>query len=149
VFRIHAEFELFPEDWTAHGWYTPAYLTGRILVNQRTGTVEYFRLGLPTDKALNVHLTADLRGEGQFWQPRDIVRVERMELVGGKAGSAEKVPWTKALTEAEAQGRLAKVFYKFLEVDWVPFDQVLAQARSRDRPMFVVVSWGAVDDQSC
>ena len=53
------------------------------------------------------------------------------------------------MTSAEADRRLAKVFYKALEIDWVPFDQVLAQARSRRRPIFALVSWGSIDDQSC
>ena len=49
----------------------------------------------------------------------------------GDAGLADNIAWTKSLTAADAENRLAKVFYKFLEIDWVPFDQVLAQAKSR------------------
>ena len=64
-------------------WYTPAFFTGRLLVNTATGTVEYFRLELPTDKALNVHLTVDALGYTR--QAHDIVRVERMELAGHRA----------------------------------------------------------------
>jgi len=152
LFRIHAEFDLTPEDWpagvpTIHAWYTPAYFSGHVLLNRRTGTVDYFRLGLATDKAFNVHLTVAARHWGEL--PRDIVRVERMELTGGDGGLVDKIPWTSALTPAEANGRLAKVFYKFMEIDWVPLDQVLAQARNRGRPIFAIVSWGATDDQSC
>jgi len=151
-FRIHAEFYLTPEDWpagvrTIHAWYTPAYFSGHVLVNRRTGTVDHFRLGLATDKAFNVHLTVAARDLGEL--PRDIVRVERMELTGGDGGLVDKIPWTSALTPAEANGRLAKVFYKFMEIDWVPLEQVLAQARNRGRPIFAIVSWGATDDQSC
>jgi hypothetical protein len=154
VFRIHAEFYLTPDDWPAdqprfHAWYTPAYLSGRILVNRQTGTVDYFRMGLPTDKALNVHLTLVSRGIGDVRQARDIVRVERMELSGGDAALVEKISWPKALPLAETQSRLAKVFFKFLEIDWLPFDQALVKARSLDRPIFAVVSWGAFEDQSC
>ena len=43
-------------------WYTPAYFSGRVLVNRRTGTVDHFRLGLAGDKALNVHLTVEAKG---------------------------------------------------------------------------------------
>jgi hypothetical protein len=154
VFRLHAEFYLTPDDWPAdqpllRAWYTPAYFSGRVLVNRRTGTVDYFRLALANDKALNVHLTVVAQGIGDSRQARDVVRVERMELTGGDGGRAENLPWTRALPLAEAHDRLAKVFYKFLDIDWVPFDQVLAQARSRNRPIFAIVSWGAFDDQSC
>jgi hypothetical protein len=131
-------------------WYTPAYFSGHVLVNRRTGTVDHFRLGVPTDKALNVHLTlAVARPDGRVFQAHDIVRVEHMELTGGDEGLVGELAWTEALSPAEADLRLAKVFYKSLEIDWVPYDRALAQARSRDRPLFVMVSWGALDDQSC
>jgi hypothetical protein len=154
VFRIHAEYYLTPDDWPAdqpliRAWYTPAYFIGRVLVNRETGTVDHFRLALPSDQALNVHLTVVAKGIGDTRQAHDIVRVEQMELSGGDGGLAEKVSWTKALTPTEAGHRLAKVFYKFLEIDWVPFDQVAVQAKSRQRPIFAIVSWGAFNDQSC
>jgi hypothetical protein len=154
VFRIHTEFYLTPDsaltsEPLVRAWYTPAYLSGRLLVNRGTGVVEHFRLALPTDKALNVHLTTSVEDVNEFKTARDIVRVERMELSGGDAGLAETLSWTRALALAEAQRRLAKVFYKFLDIDWVPFDQVLAQAHSRSRPIFAIVSWGSFEDQSC
>jgi hypothetical protein len=154
VFRIHAEFYLTPDDWPADGpqiraWYTPAYFSGRVLVNQRTGTVDHFQLGLAADKALNVHLTVEAKGIRDTRQAHDIVRVEHMELTSGDGGLVGNAPWTKALTPAEAHSRLAQVFYPFLRIDWVPFEQAFAQARSRGRPVFAIVSWGAFDDQSC
>lgn len=152
VFRIHAEFYLTPADELARyspisAWYTPAYFTGRVLVNRQTGTVDHFRLSLANDKALNVHLTVDRPGANT--QPHDIVRVDHMELTGGDGGLVDRIPWTKSLAPADAQRRLAKVFYKSLEIDWVPVDQALARARSLGRPIFALVSWGATDDQSC
>jgi hypothetical protein len=154
VFRIHAEFYLTPEDWPANrplirAWYTPAYLAGRVLVNRTAGTVDYFRLALATEQALNVHLTVEAKGIGDTRQAHDIVRVEQMELTGGKAPSADEAAWAQALAPAEADRRLAQVFYKFLQIDWLPFDEVAERARGQDRPIFAVVSWGAFDDQSC
>jgi hypothetical protein len=154
VCRVHAEFYLTPDDWPAdrpllRAWYTPAYFSGRVLVNRRTGTVDYFRLGLADDKALNVHLTVAASGIGDTRQAHDIVRVERMELSGGDGGRVEDIPWERVLALGEAQTRLAKVYYKFLDIDWVPFDRVSAEARARGRPIFAIVSWGAFDDQSC
>jgi hypothetical protein len=156
VFRVHAEFYLTPEDWPADlppigAWYTPAYFLGRMLVNQRAGTVDYFRLALTTEKSLNVHLTVDASGQGYTTQAHDVVRVERMELVGGNGGLLERAgkSWAKAIPQAEAEKRLAKVFYRSLEIDFVPLEQALALARSRGRPIFAIVSWGSFEDQSC
>jgi hypothetical protein len=152
AFRIHAEFYLTPDDGPGRridAWYTPAYFSGRLLVNTQSGTVDYFRLALPTEKTLNVHLTVDASRMSYTRQAHDIVRVEHMELTGGDAALADNISWQSALPIAEAERRLARVFYKALEIDWLPFDQVLAQARSRQRPIFALVSWGATDDQSC
>jgi hypothetical protein len=154
AFRIHAEFYLTPDDWPSdqplfRAWYTPAYFFGNLVVNRQTGTVDYFRLELAKERALNVHLTVVAQGIGDTRQAHDIVRVEHMELTGGDGETVEKLTWTQGLTSAEANALLAKCFYKFLDIDWVPFDQVLAQARSRGRPIFAIVSWGAFDDQSC
>jgi hypothetical protein len=117
-------------------WYTPAYFSGRVLLNRRLGTVQQFRLRLATGKALNVHLTVEAAGDNR--QAHDVVRVERMELTGGEA--LADISWTKSLATAEAERRLAKVFFKFLETDWVPFDQVLGQARRQARPILAIVS---------
>lgn len=153
IFRVHAEFDVAPDGYAPMGigaYYTPAYFSGRMVVNKQTGKVDHFRLALATDKSLNVHLTVavpDLDLEGYRQAPHDIVRVERMELTSG--AFADDVAWDKELPPAEAQARLARVFYKFQEIDWVPIDQVQAEALRRNRPIFAVVLWGMIDDQSC
>lgn len=153
VCRVHAEFFITPKDWDARqpifAWYTPAYFSGRVLVNKKTGTVEHFRLALATEKALNVFLTVNPSLLGIPQLAHDIVRVERMELSGGDRGLVDMISWAKSLPPAEANRRLARVFYKFEEIDWVPLDQVVTEARRKDRPIFAIVSWGATDDQSC
>jgi len=151
AFRIHAEYFLTPGEGTPgtapiNAWYTPAYFTGRMLVNRTAGTVDYFRLGLPTEKALNVHLTVQAQ-RGFSREGHDIVRVERMELTGGIA--PEKIQWLKEISPSEADRRLAKVFYKSLEIEFVPCQKALAMARSKGKPIFAIVSWGSFDDQSC
>ena len=49
----------------------------------------------------------------------------------------------------ERTDQLAKVFYKFKDIDFVPFDQALAAARARQKPILALVALGALDDQSC
>lgn len=152
LFRIHAEFYLTPSEGPykdVDAWYTPASFSGRVLVNKNTGTVDHFHLSLPNDKMLNVHLTVDAGRRGYASAVHDIVRVERMELNGGDAELANRIAWQEALSLDEANSRLAKVFCKWQEIDWTPLDQVLTHARSRSRPIMALVSWGAIDDQSC
>jgi hypothetical protein len=151
AFRIHAEFFLTPgegEPGTApiNAWYSPSYFEGNMLVNKKNGTVDYFRLALANDKSLNVHLTVQAIGMIAK-EAHDIVRVERMELAGGRM--PEDLRWAKEMTPAAASAKLAKIFYKSLEIDFVPCNQALALARSRGKPIFAIVSWGSFDDQSC
>jgi hypothetical protein len=150
AFRVHGEYYLTPDDKPlVKTWYTPAYFSGHLLVNRKKGTVEFFRFGIPTDKALNVHLTASHETATTYQDARDVVRVDRMELVGGDAAAAEKVAWSKSLPQKETDEKLAKVFYKFLEIAWVPFEKAAEKAKTESKPIFAVVSWGSFEDQSC
>ena len=154
-FRVHAEFNLAPKTGefpALYVWYTPSYLQGRIVVNRDTGTVEYFQCGVPTDEVLNIHTTVWV---GQNDPPNDFdavyqhLRADRMELVGGSLRGLEGVQWTDQISTSQARDKLARVFYKFKEVDYVPFDQALAIARTHNKPIFAFVALGALDDQSC
>jgi hypothetical protein len=152
-FRVHAEFFITPESagryQPVYAWLTPAYFRGRLLVNFDRGTVEYFELALPTEKSLNAFLTANPSLLNIPVLGHDIIRIERMELTGGDGQLADHITWTKSISSAEAARKLARVFYKFEEIDWVPADQAAAQARARNRLVFAIVSWGSTDDQSC
>ncbi len=139
-FRVHAEFKL-----SSVVWYTPAYFRGRLLINRETGTVEYFRLGLPPKNSLNVHLTAaNLRT--QF---RHIVHVHRMEMAGGNSKHADDTPWTEAIEPDAAHRLLERAFYRFMDIEWVPVERALAQADASEKPIMAIVLWGALDNQSC
>jgi hypothetical protein len=158
AFRAHAEFDLTSElaknlpagrgKLLDGGWYTPAHFSGRMIVNRDSGTVEYFQLGLPTDRTLNVHLT--LKPVVSEPLSHHMGHVDRMELVGGKSEPAAKDSNGKeAITCADANRRLEHLFYKFMDIDWLPFERVLAAAREKKRPILVVALWGNLDDQSC
>ena len=157
IFRWHAEFQL-----GRNMWYTPAYFSGRMLVNRETGTIEHFRIEIPTEKTLNVHLTVlavfdgntpdvnrEIRHGDSVVTARDIVHVERMELADGTELPSEAADWTSEIPLADAHHALKKSFYKFLEIDWVPFAEALDKAREAGKPILVAVSWGGLDDQSC
>jgi hypothetical protein len=151
VCRIHAEFNLSlgssPADLSPGTLrYTPAYFLGRLLVNRKAGTIDYFCLDVPTDKPLNVHLTGIIPPLGDL---HDIVFVSQLRLEGGNRKLLDEVKWDHAIDLAQAKSALAHRFYKFNDIHWLPIGDVLAQAQERKKPVLAVVTWGPFDDQSC
>jgi hypothetical protein len=150
VFRIHAEFDVVPDHqkWkslVSEAWFSPACFLGRLVINREAGTVEYFQLGVPTDTRLNVHITAAHDAEeGHGW-----MHVDCMELIGGNAGSVGSIRWVDQIETIDAHDRLAKVFYKFKEINWVTFDKVQELARAKKKPILVVAAMGTLEDQTC
>ncbi len=148
VFRVHAEFDLLPKPTEIpafNAWYSPACFLGRLVVNRDEGTVEYVQFGVPTDKMTNVHVS--WRGIGI--RAHNTQRVNRMELIGGSLEGLDGVRWTDQIEMAQAHDKLTALFYKFKEINFLPFDQALAAARAEKKPIFAVVLLGALDDQSC
>ena len=93
--------------------------------------------------AIAVHIgrtKAQLRA-GSSGKVQPPVRAER-----GIGSNVEVIPIQKI---NEAYDRLAKVFYKFKEIDWVAFDKVQEAARARKKPILVVVAQGVLDNQTC
>lgn len=152
VFRVHAEFDLLPKPSNLpirRAWYSPACFLGRLVVNRQAGTVEYFQLGVPIEKATNVHTTMwiiDGLNGGHF---HNMHRVDRMELIGGKLQGLDEIRWAGQIDMGQAHDKLAKVFYKFKEIDFLPFEKTLAASREQKKPIFAVVLLGALDDQGC
>jgi hypothetical protein len=144
VFRIHAEFVL-----AKNVWLTPACFWGRMIVDKQTGTVEYFRLWVPTDNFLNVHLTVRESVDGVVDNKRDIVHVEQMDLVSADRELPDSLHWTDSIDMASAEHQLKKVFYTFENIRWVPWDRAQAIAAVQHKPILAIVLWGALDDQSC
>ena len=159
LFRIHAEFDL-----AQNVWLTPACFWGRMLVDREAGTVEHFRLWVPTDNPLNMHLTVaesmppggseptvfrEIRRGDMVITRRDIVRVEQMELASADPEFAESIVWTESLEMEIAERKLKKAFYTFASIDWVPWQRAAAIAAEEKRPILAIVLWGALDDQSC
>lgn len=140
LFRLHVEFVV-----SSSVRYAPAYFSGRVLVNREAGTVEYFQMQVPTDKTFNVIVAVARSGA----TVHDMARVDRMELSGGTGELVGQVDWVDAIDSSEAHHKLKSVFYKFLDIDWIPADKVLTIARERNKPILAMTMWGALDDQSC
>ena len=139
-FEFHAEIE--PDQSV---FFTPAHFSVSLLVNKQLGTVEHFQLGIPTDEGLNATLTVALPTEALV----DIVHVDRMELIGANGGQRPEIDWTDQIELSDAEMKLKKLFYGFMEIEWVPAEDAISLAEAQQRPIFAVVLWGGLDEQSC
>ena len=137
IFRIHAEFLL---DKDASAYFTPAQFTGRLILNRKDGSIREFWLYLPP-RNTNVDINA--------FGGADMVYVPRMELIAQNAYDQSDIVWETAITENEAKDLLETSFYKFSKIKRHPIEEAVAQAQAENRPIHVVLTWGAFDDESC
>jgi selenoprotein N len=150
VFRIHAEFVLSD----GRSYYTPAQFAGHLLYDRATRQVRYFRCFVPprnTNVDVNRFMPAKTVGGKE--QPSmliaDIGYAPRMELVGGDAAIVQEFTGKHAITAPEADQKLARRFYKFRDIRWLPWDEAVVEAVRTGKPLHVVVLFGALDDESC
>ena len=150
AFRIHAEFTLKSaayQEWQeendereSKARFIPSQFAGKILVNLKSGTVRAFSLALPARNS-NVDLNA--------YGGADMVYVPRMELLATDETDQDEIAWDAAITTEEALRMLALKFYKFAEIDWLPIDEAVVQAKATHRPIHAILVWGCLDDESC
>lgn len=150
LFRAHAEFQLTPEV-----VYTPAQFEGRLLLDRAQGLPLALSIALPdrdTNVDVNVAATSDdswVDAEGNpvsMTMYADIGWVSRMALTSPAAPAQE---WTDSIPDADARLRLARCFYPFAELEWLPFSEAMERAREREKPVLVVLLFGTLDDESC
>ena len=152
AFRIHADFTLesaaykawqdenSSEDDDNKSRFVPSHFVGRLLINLKKGTVRTFSLHLPPRNS-NVIISA--------FGGIDMVFVLRMELLTTDETDQDEIAWGAAITAKEAHRALELKFYKFVEVDWLPMDKAVAQAKATNRPIHAISVWGCLDDESC
>ena len=150
AFRIHAEFTLKSDayqEWQeendereSEARFIPSQFAGKILVNLKSGTVRAFSLALPARNS-NVDLNA--------YGGADMVYVPRMELLATDETDPNEIAWDAAITTEEARRMLGLKFYKFAEIDWLPIDEAVVQAKATHRPIHAILVWGCLDDESC
>lgn len=147
--RFHAEFQLNEKPLLPF-WFTPAYFTGNIVLNTKTGDLLQFNLHVPTTNELNV----DLEWYGSN-RPDDNLMVDIgylpvMELKSTFSFSQENVyNWSDEISVEEAQKILEKAFFPFKQVDYLPFEKALLKAKEESKLIHHIVLWGSLDDQSC
>ena len=150
AFRIHAEFALNSaayqawqeenDEWESEARFIPSQFAGKVVVNLESGTVRAFSLALPV-RNTNV----DLNASGGA----DMVFVPRMELLATDETDQNEITWDAAITTEEAHRALELKFYKFAEINWLPIDEAVAQAKATHRPIHAILVWGCLDDESC
>ena len=150
AFRFHAEFALKSaayQKWQeendepeSEARFIPSQYAGKVLVNLKKGTVRAFSLALPA-RNTNVDLNA--------FGGADMVFVPRMELLAADETDKGEIAWDAAITTEAAHRALELKFYKFAEIDWLPVDEAVAQAKATNRPMHAILVWGCLDDESC
>ena len=147
LFRLHAEFILQPNV-----VYTPACFLGRMLIDRQSGTVESFQMKVPTERSLNLTLTVSIPHPDDLSSMVSTLlfeRVDQVELIGGDEAMFETTNWTAEMDVAHAHETVKRPFYRFLEIDWVPYDDVLRRAEIEKKPILAVVMTSPLDDQSC
>jgi len=149
LLRAHAEFEL-----EGGITYTPAQFEGRLLLDRRDRSLISFHLALPdrnTNVDVNVPAEFSETRDGQMRpsMAADIGWVPRMELVGGEQVALSPASWERSISDAEARLLLARRFYACAVIDWLPFDEAVLRSRGEERPLHVIVLFGALDDESC
>ena len=145
AFRVHADFTLesaaykawqdenSSEDDDNKSRFVPSHFVGRLLINLKKGTVQAFSLHLPPRNS-NVIISA--------FGGIDMVFVPRMELLTTDETDQGEIAWGAAITTEEAHHALELKFYKFAEVDWLPMDKAVAQAKATNRPIHAISCMG-------
>jgi hypothetical protein len=147
--RIHAEFVLAEDEQGRKSWLTPAQFAGTLVLDRQRGAVLGFALGLPprdTNVDVNVPFQEDER-TGSYGLA-DIGFIPRMQLLGGDVALVG-LTWQHALPEQEVRRRLARRFYAAAAIDWLPFPEAVTRAKARSLPLFALILFGTLDDESC
>ena len=159
--RIHAEFRL-PD-----GYYVPSQFAGDVIQDRSSGQIVALRLAVPP-RHNNVDLNwetgeevtvGDREGNpilDENGEPMkvpmtmaDIGYCAQLELAGGDWQQAERARWDRILPDPQIERSLQRKFYKFAEIDWLPWEQAVSQSRETGKPLHVVALFGVLDDESC
>jgi hypothetical protein len=149
LLRAHAAFEL--EDGVI---YKPAQFEGRLVVERASGKLLSFRLELPSrDPNVDVNVPAGYLmeyvledGTQAQGMSADIGWVPRMELA---SGDPPELAWSQELPLEEARLKLRTCFYAFAALGWLPFEEAVLRAQAEQKPLHLVLLFGALDDDSC
>ena len=141
VFRIHAEFRL--ED----GWFTPSQFTGHLVVDRNKEKVAFFEMYVPEGVInFDVNWQQD-KNDSHFHTTTGFC--SKMELRAGMQNLLKSIKFTETITQETAERALIHKFYRSERINWVPPEQVLAQAEAQQKPIHAISIDGPLVDESC
>ena len=141
VFRIHAEFRL--ED----GWFTPSQFTGHLVVDRNKEKVAFFEMYVPEGVInFDVNWQQD-KNDSHFHTTTGFC--SKIELRAGMQNLLKSIKFTETITQETAERALIHKFYRSERINWVPPEQVLAQAEAQQKPIHAISIDGPLVDESC
>ena len=141
VFRIHAEFRL--ED----GWFTPSQFTGHLVVDRNKEKVAFFEMYVPEGVInFDVNWQQD-KNDSHFHTSTGFC--SKIELRAGMQNLLKSIKFTETITQETAERALIHKFYRSERINWVPPEQVLAQAEAQQKPIHAISIDGPLVDESC
>lgn len=147
-YRVHAEIRL--ED----GIYMPSQFSGDVIWNRKSKKILAFRLAVPPRRNNVAVEWRVVTGEGED-KPKsqmtiaDIGFCSRMELANAYGTRFEKTTWLESLTHQQVDDAFRKEIYAFAEINWLPWEQAVAESRKTGKSLHVVALFGPLDDEAC
>ena len=141
VFRIHAEFKL--QD----GWFTPSQFTGHLIIDRTKEKVAFFEMYVP-EGVINFDVNwREDKNDSHFHTTTGFC--SKIELRAGNQELLGSIKFTETITQETAERSLIHKFYESERINWVPPEQVLAQAEAQQKPIHAVSIDGPLVDESC
>ena len=141
VFRIHAEFRL--ED----GWFTPSQFTRHLVIDRIKEKVAFFEMYVPEGVInFDVNWQQD-KNDSHFHTSTGFC--SKIELRAGNQDLLRSIKFTETITQETAERALIHKFYRSERINWVPPEQVLAQAEAQQKPIHAISIDGPLVDESC
>ena len=144
VFRIHAEFAI--QD----GWFTPSQFAGHLIIDRITARIVFFQIRVPKG-ILNFDVNWETTEDG--WDPGIVITdagyCPQMELHSGTQRGVQALKFTEAITQEEAEHKLACCFYKSQQINWVPLENALEMAQAQQKPIHTISVDGPLADEAC
>ncbi len=142
VFRIHAEFKL--ED----GWFTPSQFTGYLVIDRIEEKIAFFEMYVPEGTVnFDVNWKKD---KNKSYSITDAGLCRQMELRAGTQNPVRDAEFTRdSITYKEAERILIQRFYRSEQINWVPPEQALEIAQTKQKPIHVISIDGPLADEAC
>ena len=132
------------------------------MIDKLSRKVVAFRIQVPARRN-NVDLNWKREpAEGEVWADKngnripaktsiiaDIGYCAQLGLVGGDWKLLSKIKWDEQLGFEIVDQKFRKQFYKFAEINWLPFEEAVAESQKSGKPLHVVALFGVLDDESC